>query len=114
MRISDWSSDVCSSDLIRIGSVEVWIEPEELGFPIALGDIELSECEMINQFVGSKDQPAQFTRGYGLAFGHAERKAMGMALVERALRANEDQEVIESPAQQIGRATVCTPVTNAH
>src|SRR3546814_18435571 len=55
---------------------------------------------MINQFVGSKDQPAQFTRGYGLAFGHAERKAMGMALVDRALRANEYQEDIESPAQQ--------------
>src|SRR3546814_13180291 len=55
---------------------------------------------MINQFVGSKDQPAQFTRGYGLAFGHAERKAMGMALVDRALRANEYQEDIESPSQQ--------------
>ena len=26
----------------------------------------------------------QFTRGYGLAFGYAERKAMGMALVDRA------------------------------
>lgn len=85
---------------IRIGQVEVWIEPEELGFPIAVGDIEISECEMINQFVGSKSQPAQFTRGYGLAFGHAERKAMGMALVDRALRANEYQEDIESPAQQ--------------
>lgn len=85
---------------IRIGAVEVWVEPEELGFPIALGEIEISECEMINQFVGSKSQPAQFTRGYGLAFGHAERKAMGMALVDRALRADEYQEDIESPAQQ--------------
>ncbi|HWK70094.1 MAG TPA: carbon-phosphorus lyase complex subunit PhnI [Burkholderiaceae bacterium] len=85
---------------IRIGTVEVWVEPEELGFPIALGEIEISECEMINQFVGSKSQPAQFTRGYGLAFGHAERKAMGMALVDRALRADEYQEDIESPAQQ--------------
>jgi alpha-D-ribose 1-methylphosphonate 5-triphosphate synthase subunit PhnI len=55
---------------------------------------------MITQFVGSKDQPAQFTRGYGLAFGHAERKAMGMALVDRALRANEYNEDVESPAQQ--------------
>ena len=27
--------------------------------------------------------------GYGLAFGHAERKAMAMALVDRALRAEE-------------------------
>ncbi|WP_353146833.1 carbon-phosphorus lyase complex subunit PhnI [Pollutimonas bauzanensis] len=85
---------------IRIGDIEVWIEPEELDFAVPLGDIEVTECEMINQFVGSKDQPPQFTRGYGLAFGNAERKAMGMALVDRALRADEYGEDIESPAQQ--------------
>jgi alpha-D-ribose 1-methylphosphonate 5-triphosphate synthase subunit PhnI len=85
---------------IRIGEVEVWIDPEELGFPINLGSIEVTECEMVNQFVGSATELAQFTRGYGLAFGHAERKAMGMALVDRALRAKEFNEEIESPAQQ--------------
>jgi alpha-D-ribose 1-methylphosphonate 5-triphosphate synthase subunit PhnI len=85
---------------IRIGDVEVWIDPEELGFPICLGSIEVTECEMVNQFVGSATELAQFTRGYGLAFGHAERKAMGMALVDRALRAKEFNEEIESPAQQ--------------
>lgn len=85
---------------IRIGDVEVWIDPEELGFPINLGSIEVTECEMVNQFVGSATELAQFTRGYGLAFGHAERKAMGMALVDRALRAKEFNEEIESPAQQ--------------
>ncbi|WP_223595162.1 carbon-phosphorus lyase complex subunit PhnI [Pseudomonas sp. A-R-19] len=85
---------------IRIGEVEVWIDPEELGFPINLGCIEVTECEMVNQFVGSATELAQFTRGYGLAFGHAERKAMGMALVDRALRADEYNEEIVSPAQQ--------------
>ena len=85
---------------IRIGEVEVWIDPEELGFPVCLGSIEVTECEMVNQFVGSATELAQFTRGYGLAFGHAERKAMGMALVDRALRAEEYNEEILSPAQQ--------------
>ncbi|BDB18634.1 carbon-phosphorus lyase complex subunit PhnI [Pseudomonas sp. CYM-20-01] len=85
---------------IRIGDVEVWIEPEELGFPICLGSIEVTECEMVNQFVGSATELAQFTRGYGLAFGHAERKAMGMALVDRSLRAEEYNEEIVSPAQR--------------
>jgi alpha-D-ribose 1-methylphosphonate 5-triphosphate synthase subunit PhnI len=85
---------------IRIGEVQVWIEPEELGFPIAIGAIEVTECEMINQFVGSGTEQAQFTRGYGLAFGHAERKAMAMALVDRSLRAEEFNEEIQSPAQQ--------------
>lgn len=85
---------------IRVGDVDVWIQPEELGFAICIGAIEVTECEMVNQFVGSATELPQFTRGYGLAFGHAERKAMGMALVDRSLRADEYSEEIVSPAQQ--------------
>jgi alpha-D-ribose 1-methylphosphonate 5-triphosphate synthase subunit PhnI len=85
---------------IRIGEVEVWLEPEELGFAVPLGAIEVTECEMVNQFVGDSPEQAQFTRGYGLAFGYAERKAMGMALVDRSLRAAEYSEEVEGPAQQ--------------
>ena len=84
---------------VRLGQVAVEIEPEELGFAISIGDIEITECEMVNQFAGSKTQPPQFTRGYGLAFGHSARKAMAMSLVDRALRAEELGEPIESPAQ---------------
>lgn len=73
--------------------------PEELGFAIEIGEIEVTECDMVNQFAGSHDVPPQFTRGYGLAFGHAERKAMAMALVDRALRADELGEAATSPAQ---------------
>lgn len=84
---------------VRLGQVEVHIEPEELGFALSIGDIEVTECEMVNQFGGSKTEPPQFTRGYGLAFGHSERKAMAMSLVDRALRAEELGEPIEAPAQ---------------
>lgn len=84
---------------VRLGQVALEIEPEELGFSISIGDIEITECEMVNQFAGSKTEPPQFTRGYGLAFGHSERKAMAMSLVDRALRADELGEPIESPAQ---------------
>lgn len=84
---------------IRYGSVELVIEPEELGFPVSIGDIEVTECETVNQFEGSKTEPPQFTRGYGLTFGQNERKTIAMALVDRALRARELGEEIESPAQ---------------
>ncbi|CAA6606487.1 carbon-phosphorus lyase complex subunit [Rhodospirillaceae bacterium LM-1] len=84
---------------IRIGAVEVEIVPEELGFPIAIGTITITECEMINQFKGSKDVAPMFTRGYGLVFGESERKAMAMALVDRALRASELGEEVIAPAQ---------------
>jgi alpha-D-ribose 1-methylphosphonate 5-triphosphate synthase subunit PhnI len=84
---------------LRLGRVALEVAPEELDFPISIGDIEITECEMVNQFAGSKHEPPQFTRGYGLAFGHSERKAMAMSLVDRALRAEELGEAIESPAQ---------------
>jgi alpha-D-ribose 1-methylphosphonate 5-triphosphate synthase subunit PhnI len=54
---------------------------------------------MINQFAGSATAPPRFTGGYGLGFGHCERKAISMALVDRALRARELGEEIKAPAQ---------------
>ena len=74
---------------LRIGMVPVEMEVPELGFAIEIGEIELTECETVNQFAGSKTAPAQFTRGYGLVFGQSERKAIAMALVDRALRWRE-------------------------
>ena len=65
------------------------------------GDVTLTECQMVNQFKGSKTKPPQFTRGYGLVFGHAERKAMGMALVDRAMRHDEFAEEPNAPAQNV-------------
>ena len=84
---------------IRSGEQSVFIKPEELGFEIDLGDIEMTECEMINQFVGSKKVKPTFTRGYGVSFGFAERKAMAMAMVDRALRADDLGESSNNPAQ---------------
>jgi alpha-D-ribose 1-methylphosphonate 5-triphosphate synthase subunit PhnI len=84
---------------IRVGEVEIELVPEELGFPITIGEITVTECQMVNQFKGSATAPPQFTRGYGLVFGHAERKAMTMALVDRALRCRELGERPTSPAQ---------------
>jgi alpha-D-ribose 1-methylphosphonate 5-triphosphate synthase subunit PhnI len=84
---------------IRQGEVAVTLAPEELGFPIEIGTITVTECQMVNQFRGSATAPAQFTRGYGLVFGGAERKAMAMALVDRALRCRELGEEPRSPTQ---------------
>jgi len=86
---------------IRMGEVTVEIEPPELGFAIDIGDIVVTECQMVNQFKGSKTAPPQFTRGYGLVFGFSERKAMAMALVDRAMRAAELGEDVTAPAQDI-------------
>ncbi|GAB4367884.1 MAG: carbon-phosphorus lyase complex subunit PhnI [Kiloniellaceae bacterium] len=84
---------------IRLGEVAVEFVPEELGLAIEIGEITVTECQMINQFAGSAERPPQFTRGYGLSFGHCERKTMSMALVDRALRARELDETVRYPAQ---------------
>ena len=85
---------------IRMGEIEIVISPEELGFEVCIGEITVTEVQMVNQFKGSKQLAPQFTRGYGLTFGYNERKAMAMAIVDRALRAKEFGEEIQGPAQQ--------------
>ncbi len=84
---------------IRIGDLLVEITPVELGFPIPIGRLPFTECQMVNQFRGSASEPPCFTRGYGLVFGHNERKAMSMALVDRALRGRELGEEVNAPAR---------------
>ena len=84
---------------VRIGEVELELEVPELDFAVPLGSIRVTECQMVNQFKGSSKVPPQFTRGYGLVFGQSERKAMAMALCDRALRASEFGEDVVAPAQ---------------
>jgi alpha-D-ribose 1-methylphosphonate 5-triphosphate synthase subunit PhnI len=87
---------------LRIGTVPVEMEIPELGFSIELGEVVLTECETVNQFTGSKTEPPQFTRGYGLVFGQTERKAISMALVDRALRWEElGEDNSGAPAQDV-------------
>jgi alpha-D-ribose 1-methylphosphonate 5-triphosphate synthase subunit PhnI len=84
---------------IRMGEVELELDVPELGFAVVLGRITVTECQLVNQFRGNADNPPQFTRGYGLVFGHSERKAMAMALCDRALRARDLGEELTAPAQ---------------
>lgn len=85
---------------LRIGAVAVEVEIPELGFAVEIGEITLTECETVNQFKGSRTEPPQFTRGYGLVFGQTERKAIAMSLVDRALRWQElGEDSIGAPAQ---------------
>jgi alpha-D-ribose 1-methylphosphonate 5-triphosphate synthase subunit PhnI len=84
---------------IRYGEVEVEFFAEDAGFAVPLGTIALTEVQMVNQFTGGHSEAPRFTRGYGLVFGQSERKAMAMALVDRALRARELGEETGAPAQ---------------
>ncbi|RKF21433.1 carbon-phosphorus lyase complex subunit PhnI [Alginatibacterium sediminis] len=84
---------------IRTGFMELELEAEELGFSICIGQIQVTECEMVNGFVKPEQEQAHFTRGYGLSLGAAERKAMAIALIDRSLQASDYGEAIDGPAQ---------------
>ncbi|MGZ3273733.1 MAG: carbon-phosphorus lyase complex subunit PhnI [Caulobacteraceae bacterium] len=84
---------------IRMGEVAVEFVPEELGFPIEVGEITLTECQMLGGSRASGETPPQYMRGYGLVFGHSERKAMSMAIVDRALRDNAAASGQVAPVQ---------------
>ncbi len=58
------------------------------------------------------EEPPQFTRGYGLVFGHGERKAMAMALGRpRAARRSELGEDIDRAGAGRGIRPRTTPTT---
>jgi alpha-D-ribose 1-methylphosphonate 5-triphosphate synthase subunit PhnI len=84
---------------IRMGDVAVEFTPDELGFPIEIADIPMTECLMLSGFASIDGELPQYTTGYALTFGHNERKAMSMAIVDRALRAAEFGEEVSAPCQ---------------
>src|SRR3546814_6920336 len=113
MRISDWSSDVCSSDLRRLflqplslageGSCEAYLlsaSPSVDGPAGGLADrgISLSLLERRAIWIGMHDAAA----GYGPL-------PSGSTWIRRLIGVFAD-----GPRNQIGRAHVLTPVTNAH
>lgn len=84
---------------LRVGVVDVFYTPPELGFEINIGQIKLTECFMINRFNGSEKKAAGFKCGYGLVFGQNERKAMSISLLDRSLQTAAEGRKVEYPAQ---------------
>jgi alpha-D-ribose 1-methylphosphonate 5-triphosphate synthase subunit PhnI len=84
---------------IRMGEVVVGFTPDELGFEIELAELPMTECLMLSGFASIDGELPQYTTGYALTFGHNERKAMSMAIVDRALRATEFGEEVSAPCQ---------------
>src|SRR3546814_8999852 len=120
MRISDWSSDVCSSDLLIIMAIFVEDIPHRRAFgPAAL-------VVLPHPFIGAVVEIKEFQilelarRGAEQLLAQLDERVHRPADVEEQqqldrvapLRAHADVE----PAlpREIGRAHVCTPVTNAH
>src|SRR3546814_4547177 len=112
MRISDWSSDVCSSDLIRLqGSAERKVG--QLAFSQFLASVALAD-----DIVTAGAQALERERSWTYALDYEQRfgeRGLLTAGVERERTENSiDATVLDDGLKEIGRAHVGTPVTNAY
>ena len=54
--------------------------------PVAVGEFRVTEAEAIEDLDGADEDRSRFDVGYGLCFGHNERKAIAMANLDIAYR----------------------------
>lgn len=80
---------------LRVGYIPVRIKHPYTSEPYTLGEVKVTEAEVIAKFEG-KDGDPKFTLGYGLCFGHNETKAISMAVLDRAMQAEEPKMVSEN------------------
>src|SRR3546814_3014413 len=136
MRISDWSTDVCSSDLVRAVDVQHsrWdchLERDAQGraaIRLGLRLVRGFNIEAGHRIVQARLQEAfvnidDLSRRAALDARELERLAGADALQALAghrfqarwqTRGHARLDGVLANTEQIGRANVCTPVTNAH
>lgn len=75
---------------LRVGHVKVVVR-DRRGRSRYLGRIRVTECEVISKLKQKKKDPIPYmTLGYGLCFGQNESKAIGMGILDRAMRVNDE------------------------
>jgi alpha-D-ribose 1-methylphosphonate 5-triphosphate synthase subunit PhnI len=84
---------------LKIGAVEVEAALGEPDLTVPVARIIVTEATTANPLKGGGDEAPTLTRGYGLVFGRNERKAISMAICDRALRSMELGERLKGPAQ---------------
>jgi alpha-D-ribose 1-methylphosphonate 5-triphosphate synthase subunit PhnI len=73
---------------LRVGFVPLRIHHPYTGEPVRVGEVEVTEVEdmtLSRHTSASAEDASQFGFGYGLVFGQNERKAIAMALLDRAI-----------------------------
>src|SRR3546814_4761469 len=115
MRISDWSSDVCSSDLVAGGQRagdrgRIVIFEAALGLAAVGADIEARDAKIGGfavDFIGRVRRIILAVARVGLVFAIVE-------IIDRIIGVIFGRVAVAERGFQIGRAHVWTPVTNAH
>src|SRR3546814_4276009 len=108
MRISDWSSDVCSSDLHRIA--RIWNTP-------VLGEIfmALSKAEKLAEGLAAQGMPADIAREEAEQWKNKDKRRAILKLYRSAkgLRSEEHTSELQS-LMRISYAVFCLKKTQHH
>ncbi len=84
---------------LRVGYVPVKVKNPFTSEITVVGEVPVTEAEIISGISNAEGEP-KFEVGYGLCFGHNETKAISMAMLDVAMRAekpkypSEDQEFV--------------------
>ncbi len=110
---------------LRVGYLPVRLPHPVTGEPIEIGEVLMTECEVVAMFEGDRETDARphFTVGYGACFGHNEVKAIAMAILDRALQKgrregpqnpSEDEEFVLLHIDGIDSLGFCTHYKMPH
>jgi len=69
---------------VRHGWLPVPVHHPHTGNPVEVGRVRVTEVEAIEDLDGAEEDRTRFDVGYGLCFGHNERKAIAMANLDIA------------------------------
>ena len=70
---------------VRHGRLPVRVVHPHTGNEVSIGEVRVTEVEAIEDLDGLEEDRTRFDIGYGLCFGHNERKAIAMANLDIAL-----------------------------
>ncbi|MFD8095890.1 carbon-phosphorus lyase complex subunit PhnI [Streptomyces malaysiensis] len=71
---------------LRHGRLPLRVRHPHTGNPVTVGEFRVTEAEAIEDLDGADEDRTRFDIGYGLCFGHNERKAIAMANLDIANR----------------------------
>jgi alpha-D-ribose 1-methylphosphonate 5-triphosphate synthase subunit PhnI len=71
---------------VRHGRVPLRVRHPHTGDPVTIGWFRVTEAEAIEDLDGAEEDRSRFDVGYGICFGHNERKAIAMAAMDIANR----------------------------
>ncbi len=85
---------------VRHGHLPVPVAHPRTGRPVAIGRVRVTEVEAIEDLDGIDEDGSRFDVGYGLCFGHNERKAIAMANLDISVHRDRGRSALEQSVLQ--------------